>query len=749
MVAFSGRVEAAYTVPASTTVSVSSGALTSAVPVTWTAGTYYHTAAGTVTSGPTVLAAAINAAVSPYPDNASSMASAIGWGTWSAGWSFQIASGNDTGLFGGVTMTAVSSPTYRTAGPANGTDYAIGFNSVNDAFSAGDVYDVTGTDDLAVAWVGYIPSAPAGNPSLVSKYDGANGWQVYIEATTGNIRFQGVNGGGALFNADAGTGSYHAGAWHVGIATIDRATGKARVGTRSLAGTSYVSAEATTAATTTGGTATLNVGDLSGAPGTAPVGCYVSAFYIGVGSSVATGLSTNLSTALTNFANAVNSSFSVSLSTSTGLTTLSNSFWPCAITFASTNTRDLLGFAYDFDYPQTAAALATALGGYGDFTSGAAWLCNESSGDLAPVFGTGTLADSGTPTYSGIGARGGSDLAVGFDSSSDAFDGGDIFDVGASDDLVVVWGGRWSAAANRDIFCKYTGTTGWRISSETSSIRVGVADGVDTVTQEVSTLPVGTNYIGIVVLERATSKIRIAVHDLTSGTATVSSEMSVSAVGDTSNASSLTLGSHAGYWGNGSGHTVSYLAIATGSGVATGMSTNLSTILSSFATYMKSQTGTQQAKFLWFPDSPLNCDQHPSMAPEETDVRHSESPTGFALGLSGNRKYVHDNVRWDRVPVDRIREASATYDNASLEVFFRDAISGLGGHAWGGPCRDMQVYWSNAGTDTLLGADANSSAGVDGWRLVGASKFKDIAVPSQPGWLGAWNVRFGRLVSDG
>lgn len=160
-------------------------------------------------------------------------------------------------------------------------------------------------------------------------------------------------------------------------------------------------------------------------------------------------------------------------------------------------------------------------------------------------------------------------------------------------------------------------------------------------------------------------------------------------------------------------------------------------------------TGTAQAKGLWLPDSPMNCDDHPSMAPEETDLRTSESPTGYTLGLCGNQRYVHPNVRYQRVPVDRIREASATYDNASLEVFFRDTQSGQGGSPFFQPASPVQVYWNNAGTSTLLGADANSGAGVAGWYITGISRFGELARMSQAGFAGQFDVRFPRLVSDG
>src|SRR5690606_38548649 len=85
-------------------------------------------------------------------------------------------------------------------------------------------------------------------------------------------------------------------------------------------------------------------------------------------------------------------------------------------------------------FPRTAAVMATVVGG--DWTNGSGWLCQEASGDLAPVFGTVTLADSGTPTYQNAGVKTG-DYAVGFDSSTDAFTGGTgDFDVTATDDII-------------------------------------------------------------------------------------------------------------------------------------------------------------------------------------------------------------------------------------------------------------------------------------------------------------------------
>jgi hypothetical protein len=74
----------------------------------------------------------------------------------------------------------------------------------------------------------------------------------------------------------------------------------------------------------------------------------VAAFYVAHGAGAATGLSTNLSTALTNFANAVNAAWSVSLSSTTGLVSIgwtgySTPTW--SLSWTDTSLRDALGFA--------------------------------------------------------------------------------------------------------------------------------------------------------------------------------------------------------------------------------------------------------------------------------------------------------------------------------------------------------------------------------------------------------------------
>jgi hypothetical protein len=500
-VVFAGRVESRFTVPSSVTASVATGALSSAVAVTTPAANYYHTAAGGVSSWATAFQTAINAAVTPYPQSAAALQSAIGYGTWSAGWGLDIASGNDTGLFGGVTLTAVSSPTYGTDGPTSlTTDLAIGFDSAADAFTGGDNFDLTAAGDLCIAWVGKHTGTPAGSRDWIGKFS-TTGYSIWRD-NTGALKFAVVDNIIASPQASVSvTGLVDE--WHVGIAVVDRAAGFLRIGVRGLtSGTSAVSS--TAALSTLGNCDTAGLFSLGVHASSSPdTGVKFAALYVGAATGAAASMSANLSTALTNFANAINSSFTVSVETTnlTGRYTISNSFYPFYITWTDTTQRDVAGYAYDIDYPQTAAQMATALG-YGTWTSGAGYLLNESSGNPAAIFGSpSSLTAVSSPTYSTLGARGGADKAIGFDSAADAFSGGNVFNVGASDDLIIVWVGKTTTTpgSSLDWFGKFstTGYTVWRNAS--GVISCAVDDGPDTQTATCNQLN-GEWHVGVLVL---------------------------------------------------------------------------------------------------------------------------------------------------------------------------------------------------------------------------------------------------------
>ncbi len=750
-----GRVEARIKIPTGgASVSASTGALASPVTVTVPAGNFYLTAAGGVDSILGELETGLNENVNGYPRTAASLASVIG-ATTTAGWLFDIASGNDTGTFGGITMTASGSPQYWPSGPAS-NDRSVRMTLATDNFSAGDNFDVNGTSDLVVAWVGYLEAIPSATRSIVTKYTAGtfDGWFVQVQ-NTGLLQFGADGTAVSQFLISSGS-TMPVGEWHVGIAVIDRSTARARIGVRGLtSGTSSVSAESVALTASTVNAVAMTIGK-GGTGADACTEFYYAGLYVGTGSGIATGLSANLSTALTNFASAINAAWSVSLGTD-GRVTIANSGWASSLEFTSSDLGTALGFADDegLEYPDTPAAVTAALGGYGDFTTGAGYLCDEASGSLASAFGTpATLTAVSTPTYSNQGPRGGDDKAVGLDSSADAFNGGaSDFDVGTGD-LAFVYVARWTGApaGTGTALSKVAAAvgSGWGVYVATNpSHSLFCVDAGGVKNSDIATTAswyVGEWHIGIGCIDRSTGMMRFGTRGLTSGTSSVAAGTAVS--GSVTTAASFSVGASA--WVSGiTNFQLAALYITTGPSVATGLSANLSSALASFAASMKSQTGTGQAHGVWYPGSPLTCDDHPSMAPEETDARFSESPTGYTLGLSGNVKYVHTNVRWERCQVSQIREAEATFENGSLEVFFRDAITGLGSHPYFGPATPLQIYWNNAGTDTLLGADANDGAGVSGWCVVGVRKFADVARMSQRNWAGQFDVTFPRLVSEG
>jgi hypothetical protein len=751
VVAFQGRVEARFAVPTGgAAASVSSGALSSAVTVTTPAANYFHTSAGGVSSWATTFQTQLNNNVQGVPQASSAIEAALGYGgSWASGsaWLCNESSGNLAPTLGATTLTATSLTYGNTGALGLSTATSIGFSAGASRADGGNIHDVTATDDLVVMWIGYVPSVPAGLRTFITKMGAAGaGWQVNIDNGSQSFYFQGADAGSTLFtNIGA---SLHVGVWHVGIACLDRGTGKARIGTRAIAsGSSSVVAESAVAAASMSNALAFRIGDRSDNPGVAPTGVLVDAAYVVSGSGVASGLSANLSSALSTFASAVLSAFTVSLSTTTGRYTISNSFWPIDIAWTSTDQRDLAGFEYDVTYPQTAAQMAAALG-YGTWTDGAGYLCNESSGNLAAVFGTpATLTAAATPTYSSLGARGGSDKAIGFDGVGDAFTGSaSSFDISASADLAFVLVAKFSTVTgNSDILGKGWGAgAAYVVVRETSNVALYVRDGVDQVKVDV---PIAANtwYVIVGVAERAANTARIGVCAI-GGSPSVSSASSISLVGTMSNGTVFSLGENAVYGASAGSGTISALYVATGSGVATGLSANLSTALSNFATYMKSQTGTEQAEGLFIPDCPITLQGNPSQAPRVTDLRQSEGPTGIVLGLAGNSKYRHRGIAWTAVPRSQVWESDATYANGSWQRFLDTTQFGMG-HAWFTPSSRVQIYWDNAGSVEAIGAEHNSGAGVSGWYIKGITSCEPPL--TSPPWTGLYRIEIPEIVSDG
>lgn len=443
-------------------------------------------------------------------------------------------------------------------------------------------------------------------------------------------------------------------------------------------------------------------------------------------------------------------------------------------------------------YPRTAAAATSALG-QGSFTGGAAWLFDIASGNDSGAFGGVTMTAVSSPTYGTDGPRGGIDKAVGFNSANDAFSAGNVYNVGATDDLLGLLVVKQGSSANADMMGKL-GAAFWLVRFEPGNgVRISVSDGVDTVHANSATEFIG-EYVAIVFyLERATNMVGIAVKGLTSGTvATASAD--ASAVGALTNAANLTVGDH-GVHGATNSPLTAFAGVVTGSGKATGVHANIATVIANWAAAVNAswsvslgtdgrisigwtgyttptwslswtdttlrdvcgftanisgvttaQVSAKQADGIWYPDCPLNCERDPYQAPLVSDLRTSQSPTGVVLGLTGNTFYRHRNIRWTHVPRERVWESEVTYANASWEHWFSTTQLGAG-HSWFSVSSPVQIYWSNAGVDTLLGGAANSETGLSGWTITGLDSIEPAQSVEQ--WSGLFRIELPALVSSG
>lgn len=237
------------------------------------------------------------AGVIAYPNTAAAMAAAVGYGTWSAGWLCDETSGSLVPAFGSPSLTAVSSPVYNQPGPLGAGDYAIQFDSTADQFlgGAGD-FDVSGTDDLAIAWVGQWTAKPTAFGALVSKVSGSFG-QGYALSGTDGTNFGFFAGAGSTFGSTIGA-NYLVGQWHIGMAVIDRGAGTVRMCVRSLDGQTVFTGPANAIS------GSLSVGSAfalgNNAWTFANLGFSMAALYMAKGSGVAATMSANLTTAVAN-----------------------------------------------------------------------------------------------------------------------------------------------------------------------------------------------------------------------------------------------------------------------------------------------------------------------------------------------------------------------------------------------------------------------------------------------------------------
>jgi Bacteriophage Mu-like, Gp48 len=240
-----------------------------------------------------------------YPTTAAAAAAAIPGATFSHGWLCNDVSGDMVPVFGGLTLTASGGILYGQTGPRGGADRCLEFQapSLLGRFAGGANFDVGGTDDLVVAWVGLWTELPSVFGAMFGKVSAAfgNGWSV--SGTDGTALTLGAGAGSTQGATISGTGAYHVGTWHVGIAVVDRSTGKSRIGTRSLGGVSVISSEGSPGSSSLSNASNFYVGrsDWVGLNDN----FRFAALYIGKGSGAATGLSAGLSAALTRFAETI------------------------------------------------------------------------------------------------------------------------------------------------------------------------------------------------------------------------------------------------------------------------------------------------------------------------------------------------------------------------------------------------------------------------------------------------------------
>jgi hypothetical protein len=198
------------------------------------------------------------------------------------------------------------------------------------------------------------------------------------------------------------------------------------------------------------------------------------------------------------------------------------------------------------------------------------------------------------------------------------------------------------------------------------------------------------------------------------------------------------------------------ISMSTGTFAITWVSTNLRDALG-FAGNISataSSTATIIAKGLWFPDCPITIENgDPARAPEMTDTTSTRGPTGRVIGYSSNCFYQHKAIGYSHVAQARVFEGAATAAGyavgSSWQQWLRDT-QWARGHAWFSPCSAFLLYWENAGTESIVGADLNSGAGPTyGWAFDPPLSDLDHVSNASAPWLGLWKIAIPAIVSQG
>ena len=753
MTSFAGRVEARMTVPAggAAVAATLPNGMGSATTVTVPAGTYYPSDLALT------LRTQLNENLQWYPRNASATSNALGGygnfgGGAGAGYLCNEASGNLAAVFGSPSLTAAGTPVYGTLGPRGGIDKAIGFNDNADQFTGGTgTFDVSGTSDLAVVWVGKFTATPAGNEFMFVKGNAGTParWHIFTDATTMHVQCISASG----TKESTVPISTLIGNWYVGVAVVDRGAGNVRIAVRTLAGVETIgSSVALFAGETLSNADSFTFGNRAAA--NACVSQLFAAFYVTAGASVAVNTSANLSAILTSLATTINSGWTASPDTTTGRVTvgyqttgLYQQVPSFSLDWTNTTLRDALGFTYDLNYADSASEMAAQVG-YGAWTAG--YHCNESSGNLASAFGTpATLTAFGVPGYGSPGPRGGVDTSIRFASTTTGFSGGSSFALPITDGFelaLVMYRTSSIASTNSILASKGSGTAGnggyWALLENTSdqlNARFQDTNGVQ-VNCTIAT-PADKWFVLLMALDRVTGKMNLGLRTLDGATTTIAGEQTVAAV-SFATANTFFIGNNLGIVAT---ENVYIAAMYIGSGATSGVGipANMSTALANWQSTFVSATGANNARGVWLPDCPLNLEGDPKRAPLVSDLRQSVGPTGQVLSLSGNTFKRHKRVVWSHVPLERVWESEATLDYASWEWFFKETQLGLG-LSWFSVGSLVQIY-DHAGNQ--VGIDDNGGVGPDGWSIIGVNSIEPAK--SIDRWLGRWRIEIPQLIAVG
>lgn len=238
-----------------------------------------------------------------YPVSAGAMATAVGFGTWTRGWLCDDTSGNLVAAFGGVNLTpSGTAPTYGYDGPISETDYAVRIVAANSGFTSAPL--AIGTNDLAVAMICKVSGiASSGYVRFTaSSTFGAGDPGFTIDCTSGSpLTITASDSGGVIGTAQIPFASLPLDDWFVLIAVCDRGAAKIRIGLQSLS----TGVQAISTANALGATSMTSAGSYYLGNNTVGGTFETAASFIAFGASAALNMSTNLATAIANFAAAI------------------------------------------------------------------------------------------------------------------------------------------------------------------------------------------------------------------------------------------------------------------------------------------------------------------------------------------------------------------------------------------------------------------------------------------------------------